>query len=521
MYGIGDLSDIYGALGHDSCIGDAFLKWHRSNYDMFWGTVMLGDPTLKVIDSTARYSHHFPKAENGNSPVAQYQAAKPLDWTQYIVDTSDFVNGRPVIGQSQGHIRLMFDTGRNVRCQNYFTSLYGTSFTQPESIAYDPYYNLFSSVCTDALGRFWVVWQSFRDYDQNYYEHFQIFSCYYYDSVWQSNAERVGPLAGYHDEQPSIASGADTTVWCAFKSWRNGEADIYVSSNHNANGWATPVRLTTDSLDQIDPCVAVDQENHPWVFWQSQANGNWHIQGRMYDGGSWQPIFDLDTTGTNGPPRAAVDGSNQVWVIWHKWEAGHNHIYYACRNDSSWGPVTALTSGSTDDFLPDITTDHQGKIWACWQSGQTGAWSIYTSHYDGTWTTPDAATTDNSNNYDPTIGTDASGNIWTAWASDRRGYWDIYAARAPSTGTTYPIVRAGASASPYAVGPNPFSRRVSFAGPSRFAVDIYAVDGRKVAQLAATSGAATWTPGLLPHGIYLARIRSGNARSTVKLTYAE
>ena len=195
-----------------------------------------------------------------------------------MIDTTNYVSGRPLVACSQGRIRIIFDSGRIVRSDNFLTSFNGTSFTRPESIAWHDYYDLFSATCTDALGRLWVVWQSFRDYDQGY-DHFQLFGSYYYNGTW-SGALRVGAQAGYHDVQPAIASGTDNVVWCAFKSWRNGQGDIWVSNETNGGGWSAPVRLTTDSLDQIDPCVVVDHANRPWVFWQSQVNGRFRIQGR-------------------------------------------------------------------------------------------------------------------------------------------------------------------------------------------------------------------------------------------------
>ena len=193
---------------------------------------VVGDPTLRVVHTTPQSVRVEP---------LHYQPTARLNWTEYAVDTSNFVNGNPAIGCSQGHIRLVFDSGRIVRADNYFSSFDGSAFTRPESVAWEEYYDLFPACCTDAAGRFWMAWQSFRDYSSSSYEHFQLFSTYYYNGAW-SSVQRVGPIAGYHDMQAAIASGTDTVVWCAFKSWRNGQADIWVSSENNGGAWATPSR---------------------------------------------------------------------------------------------------------------------------------------------------------------------------------------------------------------------------------------------------------------------------------------
>jgi hypothetical protein len=423
MYGLSDVSEIFTALDNDSTFGAAFQTWYRSNYSMFTGTCLLGDPTLKKSRIT-------PQSAPVDPP--HYRVAPKLDWTEYAVDTSDFVNGNPAIGCSQGRIRLLFDSGRIVRADNYFSSFDGTAFTRPESIAWHEYYDLFPTGCTDASGRFWAVWQSFRDYNSGY-DHFQLFSTYYKDGVW-SSIQRVGPQSGFHDVQAALATGTDNVVWCAFKSWRNGQGDIWVSSENNGGAWAAPTQLTADSLDQVDPCVAVDGDNHPWVFWTSLTNGRWQVQGRSYASG-WQPTFVLDSVGDNGAPRATLDAAGRIWVIWHKWQAGQSDIFYSCYSGSTWTAPAALTATADDDVLPDITAAPDGTVWACWQSRATGPWDIYTSQYADGWATPVPLTSDTANDYDPVICPDTAGNVWVAWASDRRGYWNIYAACSRPTGT--------------------------------------------------------------------------------------
>jgi hypothetical protein len=505
MGGISDLSTIYLTLGHDSCFGDAFLKWHRDYYAGFLGTGILGDPTLKVNRTS-------PPMARVNPP--SYRESAPLDWTEYQVENSNFVNGSPAIGFSQGRIRIVFDSGRNIRSDNYISSFDGFWFTPPESIAWHEYYDLFSSCCTDASGRFWVAWQSFRDYTSGY-DHFQVFSCYY-NGAW-SSVRRVGPLAGYHDVQPALASGTDNRVWCAFKSWRNGQADIWVSCEDNGGNWSDPARLTDDSLDQIDPCVAVDRENHPWVFWSSFTNGQWRIQGRKYDNG-WRPAFDLDTVAANGHPRAAVDADNRVWVVWHKWHGDRADVYYACFDDSTWTEPAPLAADSADDILPDIAPASDGTVWACWQSRQTGHWDIYTSHYARGWTLPDPVTGDTANDYDPVICADSSGGIWTAWASDRRGYWNIYAAVNLPTGAG---AEPASEPPAFDAAPNPFARQTSFSGPKEFTVDVYAVDGRKLAHIETRSGRVNWSPAHLAPGIYVAHIAGPDGTRTVRLVHVD
>jgi hypothetical protein len=489
MYGVSDVSSLYTALARDSSFGPAFMTWYRSNYTSFRGTLILGDPTQK-LDRTEQQAARVVPAVQEPSP--------PVDWTEYAIDTTNFVNGRPGIACSQGRIRIIFDSGRIVRSDNYYSFFDGTRFTRPESLAWHEYYDLHPASCADATGRWWVTWQSFRDYGS--YDHFQLFSSYWYNGSW-SAIQRVGPAAGYHDVEPALASGTNNVVWCAFKSWRNGQGDIWVSSATNGGAWATPARLTTDSLDQLDPCVAVDAENHPWVFWTSLTNGRWQLHCRTYQAG-WLPVVVLDTLGDNSTPRAACDAGGRVWLLWSKYLGGRTDIWYSCLEDSVWTAPAPLTATDCDDLLPDVAATPDGTVWACWQSKQNGPWDVFASRYEDNWTTPQPVTNDAANDYDPGIAADTSGNVWVAWASDRRGYWNVYAAMSPQTRLTgRPQMR------PQAVRafPNPFRGAVTFSGPAGFKADVFGPDGRLVSHLSAPTGTATWAPQNLPSGLYLLR----------------
>ncbi len=509
MYGINSLREIYEALGNDSCFGDAFLKWHKTHYTGYpdWkATCILGDPTLRVADGDYEITNATPVAHR--SPLAS-----PLDWTEYAVDTVDFVNGNPDIDCSGSDVRIVFDSGRKVRADTYWAWFQDSTFAAPESVGWHEYYDLFPACATDATGRFWAVWQSFRDYPG--YDHFQLLSSYYHDETW-SSIRRVGPLAGHHDVQAALDAGTDDKVWCAFKSWRNGQADIWVSSAAGGGDWTTPVRLTADSLGQVSPCVVVDAADHPWVFWSSLTNGRWHIQGRHHDGSGWLPIFELDTIGNNSCPRAAARDDGTIWVLWHKWTGSQSDIYGSCWNGTTWTEPTPVTDNPANDILPDICLAPTGDFWACWQSDRTGHPDIYTSRYQDGWTVPQPVTADTANDCDPVIGADDDG-VWIAWASDRRDFWNIYAAHTNLTGVTGPQPAVPNRQSGIRVFPNPFRRQATFSGRGDFRVDVYSPDGRLLTRLNAAGGQAVWAPRNLSPGLYFARVSEPGSETVLKL----
>ncbi len=505
MYGLDDLRPVYEALGNDSCVGAAFLAWHRPNYFMYPATCVLGDPTLRIYPS-------LPCVASPAQVSRPATPAAPVDWTEYAVDSSNFVNGSPDIDARGEACRIVFDSGRRVRADTYWSWFTGTAFAPAESIAWHEYYDVFPACVTDATGRFWVVWQTFRDYNSGYH-HFQLVSSYYHNGTWSSPVH-VGPLAGYHDIQAAIDAGTDDRVWCAFKSWRNGQADIWVSSATGGGTWATPTRLTDDSLGQIAPCVVVDSDELPWVFWTSLTNGRWQVRGRHHDGSTWLPVFTVDTAGTCYCPRAAARRDGTVWLVWHRWDGTRTDLYHSCWTGSGWTEPEPVTADAGDDILPDIAIAPTDEPWVCWQSDRTGNWDVYASFYQDGWSAPQPITADAANDYDPVICPDSCG-VWIAWASDRRGYWNVYAARTELTSIAgKPAVLPGKRVE---VSANPFRHNVEFRAPGEFTVEIRSVDGRRVARVRAAGGVARWEPGGLPAGIYVARFDGTGLADTRKL----
>lgn len=495
MYGINSLSDFYQALSQDSTFGDAFKKWFNSNYNWFMGTLMLGDPSLKVLD-------HPLHTVNNEKPV--YYSNVSFDWIIHQVENSPFVNGNPTPGKSQNTLWIFWDSGRIVRSDTYGSYFTGSGFATPESLAWHEYYDFFPTTTIDSDGRLWVAWQSFRDYYG--YTHFNIYSCYYYNGAW-SSPQNVNPLAGWHDVQGALAAGSDNKVWIAFKSYRDGNANIYVSNSTSGGAWLNSYALTQTPEDETDPAIVVDRDNNVWVFWSNSSNGHYQIFGRKYDG-AWQNIFSVDSSNTdNLTVQAAVDSLNRIWLIWHRWDNNQSDIFYSYYDGSNWLSPEPITNDTEDDILPSITVDGFGRPWVCWMSDRDGNWNIYHSYYDNGWNSPQAVTTDASCDIDPSIICVDSLQICITWASNRNNYWNIYAAFTDITAVlekelhSYkkPIVRAL---------PNPFYDAVLFESSIPFELEIYNITGRLMKRFNNNKKTYIWKPKGLAQGVYLARIKT-------------
>jgi hypothetical protein len=507
MYGINSMANFYSALASGSTFGDAFKTWHQANYYMFMGTLVLGDPSLTVLTSAQRPV---------SGKEARYSGTMLADWTTYQVENSQFVNGHPSLGNCQNGVWVFWDSGRIVRSDTYGSLFTGSGFAPAESIAWHEYYDFFPATATDHSGRQWVAWQSFRDYTQ-YYDHFNIYTTYYNNGSW-SAPQYVRPMGGWHDVQPVLAAGSDDTVWIAFKSYRDGNANIYVSKAASGGIWSNSYALTTTNEDETDPAIVVDQDDNVWVFWTKSSSGHSLIYGRKYTG-VWQDAFLVDSgCADNAGLNAAVDSLNRVWLIWHRWVNDQSEIYYSYFDGASWLSAAPVTSDNADDILPSITIDEFGRPWICWMSDRDGDWNVYSSCYDNGWKTPGVVTSDPVNDIDPVIMGDDQSRVWVSWVSDRNGYWNVFAACTDVTGVQehLPVAdqRTGIQ-----VAPNPFKDAVVFTSSIPVDIALYNSAGRLVAELTGTTAVHRWAPEGLSPGAYFARIKTADREEYRKIIY--
>jgi len=509
MYGINNMGGFYGALASDSTIGSAFKQWHRANYSSFMGTLILGDPSLKVLDRAP---------VNAPAKKPRYTGKVSPDWTAYQVENSPFVNGHPALGYGQDKLWIFWDSGRIVRSDTYGSFFNGSGFAPPESIAWHEYYDFFPVAATDHSGRLWVAWQSFRDYT-NYYDHFNIYTAYLFNNSW-SSPRHVPPMTGRHDVQPALAAGDDDTVWIAFKSYRDGNANIYVSNAAGGGAWINSYALTQTPGNETDPAIAVDRNGNVWVFWTAAGTGHFRVQGRKYTG-TWQDIFTIDASpADDAAPQAAVDSLNRVWLVWHRWINGQGEIYFACHDGDAWSPPAPVTEDPADDLLPSITIDGYGRPWICWMSDRDGDWNVYCSRNEDGWSLPDAVTTDPAEDIDPVITSDGQSRVWIGWASNRNGYWNIFA--------SHTDVTALQEREPSACGregvlvtPNPFRHSILFESGGPIEIKIYDTGGRLVTASRGDEKTFRWSPAGLNPGVYFARIVKSGGQECVKIIRVE
>jgi len=244
------------------------------------------------------------------------------------------------------------------------------SFAPGVRISDSPSDECHPSIALDSSGRIYVCWQDNRR------GNWDIYGATAVDGVNWSEAVRITKL---DSDQISPALAGDPqqsgSVYVVWQDNRSGNQDIYLTTLNDNFAGQSEIALTSDSADQTEPALAIDNNHTIYVVWMDERNGNADIYGAASNL-SWSNIPLVKAGYDQASPAMAVEPLNGgVHLLWTDNTTGNRDIMYAATNNLAGGPLTGTsivddTTGA-DQFAPSIALAPGSatamRIFACWQ----------------------------------------------------------------------------------------------------------------------------------------------------------
>jgi hypothetical protein len=218
------------------------------------------------------------------------------------------------------------------------------------------------------------------------------------DSGW-IRQQMVNRLDTVPDIQPHIAVDNLDQPWVIWIDKRDDTThfeDLHYTK-WNGNNWDEETGLFgySETLHFV-PKIIFDSQNHAWVVSDKQYLDNTtDIFFTRWIEGSWEPerIVNLpDSTEVDFGPKIAF-GGGQIWCTWYGGiSAYHKYKIYATRwNGEEWEPETQVSPPDTfDHWFCDIAVDSLGNPHVVWQSTYLSSGVVYYRTYDGVgWLAPE------------------------------------------------------------------------------------------------------------------------------------
>ena len=249
------------------------------------------------------------------------------------------------------------------------------------------------------------------------------------------------------DEDPSVISAQDGTIFVAWFSDRGGNADIYLTATHNGTDWSGPVRVTTSRDGDFYPNLFQDSHGTfhlVWFRWNKPFRGHiWHNSSP--DGLTWNPETEEQVTVEKNVDdwvptiTQAPDGTLLVFFVSARRNATNptSEIYVTMKHptDVAWShpvPPTGINSATEHDQLPFAarTGDKITLVWVRHDTTQALPWLnpksdlFFSTSTDGqNWSVPSQITNEAGNvvNLFPAIYPKLEDEWSLVWLSNKTG----------------------------------------------------------------------------------------------------
>lgn len=262
-------------------------------------------------------------------------------------------------------------------------------------------------------------------------------------SSW-STAVDVSP-SGQNSYYPFLdvdPLGNAVAVWYGFDG---NNYVIQSAAFSRANGWNSPLQVTSDGQDSFDPKVGLDSLGNAIATWYAFDGTNYVIQaGSLPFQGSFWTIYPnaISTSGNDAfEPTLGVDPSGDAIVAFYEFDGSNYRIrssYQAYGDNWTYPPLDVSPSGE-DGYSPNIDIDSSANSTVVWE------------HFDGsTYHTraanlPASATSWSSYGQISSFGIDAyqpkiqvnssSGNAVAVWYNFDGSFYNIETAALPFNGS--------------------------------------------------------------------------------------
>lgn len=176
----------------------------------------------------------------------------------------------------------------------------------------------------------------------------------YKTSSWQSIEQvTTGSLYQMH---PAIAIDYATFIHAVWTKESTPRQVVY-AYRMSADNWVVS-DITSEANNQYYPTIAVDSDAYPHVAWRDDVNGGAVVYSKM-TGVSWETPEIVSGVSIWNCPQIALDNNDDVWIVWSTWEGGtYSNIHYRKRVSSGWQNEQTLTNQDVHDMI------HPRILWA-------------------------------------------------------------------------------------------------------------------------------------------------------------
>ena len=181
------------------------------------------------------------------------------------------------------------------------------------------------------------------------------------------------------DDFPDIVTNPldRSEVWMTWASFDGYRDEVRLARfDNDEERWGTWTQVPGVSGDVWKPRLAFDATGRIWIVWSQQADGNFDLYARWYDGNIFGSLHRL----TNAPQSdfdqdvAFRDGT--IHIAWQAFRGKQSDIYYMAYANGAWGEEILVSASPRNDWEPAVAVDSQGTAIVAWDTYDKGRYDV-------------------------------------------------------------------------------------------------------------------------------------------------
>ncbi|MFH1312211.1 MAG: T9SS type A sorting domain-containing protein [Candidatus Eisenbacteria bacterium] len=216
------------------------------------------------------------------------------------------------------------------------------------------------SVSRQANGVVHVVWHDRRD------GNYEIYYRRWDGNAWEAETRLTTDT--WISRDASIVLGPDGRLHLCWNDSRDGSWEVYYKC-FDGESWSEDELLSpADSVDSEFPCLTVDTEGNPFVFYDDNRYGHWEVFCVRWGGTDWIEEERITNIGVNSRyATAASDSLGNTYVFWSDRREGDFHIYYDVYDGESWSGNQRMPCEPGQLVTATCACDNSGRVMVVWR----------------------------------------------------------------------------------------------------------------------------------------------------------
>lgn len=231
----------------------------------------------------------------------------------------------------------------------------------------------------------------------------------------------------------------------------------------SAEGWSSPVNISTSSGESKRPVVSAGADGSIHVLWEDLSPGNWEVfHASKEPDGPWSaPTNVSNNSGGSFRPAVAVSPDGSIHVAWHDDTPGDYDIFYAAKAPGgSWSTPTNISKSPRWSYWPSIVVGADGSVHVAWHDLTPGNWEAFSTSKapDGAWSPPTNISESTGTSFIPMLLLEEDGTVNAVWQDDASGNQEILSASKRVGGvwsSPVDVSNSEGTSAPFAVGKDP------------------------------------------------------------------